>query len=102
MSVLCGICKKTEARWKCLTCDKLTICEGEACARKHAEVCPPRALRLEEATTVQLLEAALAKEPWKSCSCPSAADRCRSCREHDEFRGQIEKALKTAREKPWA
>ena len=56
--ILCAICKVAEARWKCLVCDKLAICDGVACATKHAETCPPSALRLEDASTIQLLEAA--------------------------------------------
>lgn len=82
---------------------------GEACAwcgvdftTKHKDGCPRVVVtttRLPDAaTTVQLLEAALAKEPWRTCSCPSASDRCGTCRLHDEYRAKIETALKAARE----
>jgi hypothetical protein len=90
-AVTCGACKVALSRWVCELCS-MAVCP--ACLGQHAIACRQKP---DPTTTVGLLELALQREPWKTCSCPSASDRCGACRRHDELREKIEAALKAAR-----
>lgn len=89
---LCAICKKTVARWTCEVCEETAVCRSSECIKTHDGACKPL---LDPETTVGLLELALRKEPFKTCSC---RPRCGACEKHDAVRDKIEAALKAARE----
>lgn len=93
MNKICDVCKKSVARWQCMTCkkDSAAICPDARCVQAHESACTPEP---DPRTTVGLLRLALTKEPYKDCT---ARPRCAPCRDHDGLRDAIARAIELAR-----